>query len=85
MPVSMYLALNAGKTVLLKRAQWLQLAEAYSTTCTLASGFPRLMSPWAGPLVPLWQPVSTSPAAAAAAMRRRRLSMQTVPDRRRKY
>ncbi len=40
----MYLALKAGKTSLLNRAQWGQLAEAYSITVTGALGEPRVMS-----------------------------------------
>jgi hypothetical protein len=40
----MYLALKAGKTVLLKVAQWVQLAEAYSTIFTAALGSPIVMS-----------------------------------------
>src|SRR5580698_8699487 len=43
-PVSMYLALKAGNTSLLKCAQCGQLAEAYSITVTLALGLPRVMS-----------------------------------------
>src|SRR6266540_114856 len=71
----MYLALKAGKTSLLNRAQWLQLAEAYSTTFTLASAGPRLMSPALGPPAPLLQPARLSPATAAATRRMRRLNM----------
>ena len=37
-PVSTYLALKAGKTSLLKWAQWVQLAEPYSITVTGAFG-----------------------------------------------
>ena len=33
----MYLALKAGKTLLLKSPQWLQVVEAYSSMCTGAS------------------------------------------------
>jgi hypothetical protein len=38
------LALKAGKTVVLKVAQWVQLAEAYSTIFTGALGSPIVMS-----------------------------------------
>src|SRR5579859_5154487 len=75
----MYLALKAGKTSMSKRAQWLQLAEAYSTTFTLAFGLPRLMSPSAGaapPPPPFEQAASARPATTAAAVIRRRLSMR---------
>src|SRR5258708_8534238 len=74
----MYLALNAGKTSLLNRAQWAQLAEAYSTTFTLAAGSPRLMSSAvAPPAGPLLQPASARPAASPTATGRRLMNMRS--------
>src|ERR1700760_3796542 len=63
----MFLALNAGKTSLLKRAQWGQLAEAYSITVTFAVGLPRLMSS-AVTVSVLWNSLSQAARLRAASM-----------------
>ena len=78
MPVSMYLALKAGKTSLWKRPQWLQVTEAYSSIFTGALGLPKVMeSTGVAPPPPDWlQPASASAApTAAAAIRRRRVGI----------
>src|SRR5450432_945819 len=77
----MYLARRIGKTSAFQRAQCGQLAEAYSTTCTLALGAPRLMSSaWATDApssTGLPQPPSARAAIRAAATRERRAGMRT--------
>ena len=47
-PLSTYLALAGSKTSLLNRAQWVQLAEAYSVTVIGASALPTVKSPSRG-------------------------------------
>src|SRR5580692_4474581 len=82
----MYLALKAGNTSLLNRAQCGQLAEAYSITVTLALGEPRVMSSgWAVTTGASASPgrarLAASPKAAAPMNSRRSMSVVSFVQR----
>src|SRR5579862_7223326 len=70
----MYLALKAGNTSLLNRAQCGQASEAYSIIVTGALGLPRVMSSADAWLAGFWQAARPSMARAAARAMKARIS-----------